>query len=75
MSQKNILSPFQKFVKIESFSGILLLTATIVALVWANSPFGDSYQSLWQYKIGFTTESFELNKPLILWINDGLTMD
>ncbi len=72
MIQKNILSSFQKFVKIESFSGILLLTATIIALVWANSPFGDSYQSLWQYKIGFTTQSFELNKPIILWINDGL---
>ena len=72
MKQKNILSPFQKFVKIESFSGILLLTATIIALVWANSPIGASYQSLWQYKIGFTTENFELYKPLILWVNDGL---
>ncbi len=72
MIQKKISSPFQKFVKIESLSGILLLIATIIAIVWANSAFGDSYQSLWQYKIGFTTESFELNKPLILWINDGL---
>ena len=72
MIQKAILSPFQKFVKIESFSGILLLFATIIALVWANSSFGDSYQSLWQYKIGFTTDGFELNKPLLLWINDGL---
>ncbi|MCH7785744.1 MAG: Na+/H+ antiporter NhaA [Bacteroidetes bacterium] len=70
--ENKILSPFQKFVKIESFSGILLLIATITALVWANSPFGESYQSLWQYKIGFSTEKFELNKPLILWINDGL---
>lgn len=72
MGQKNILSPIQKFVNIESFSGILLLFATILALIWANSPFSESYQSLWQYKVGFTTESFELNKPLILWINDGL---
>ncbi len=72
MIKKTILTPFQKFVKIESFSGILLLAATIIALIWANSSFGDSYQSLWQYKIGFTTESFELNKPLLLWINDGL---
>ena len=72
MIKKAILTPFQKFVKIESFSGILLMFATIIALVWANSSFGDSYQSLWQFKIGFTTESFELNKPLILWINDGL---
>ena len=72
MTQKDILSPFQKFVKIESLSGILLLAATIIALVWANSPFGDSYKNLWQYNIGFTSESFELNKPLLLWINDGL---
>ncbi len=72
MIKKRVLSPFQKFVKIESFSGILLLIATVTALVWANSPLGDTYQSLWQYKIGFTTENFELNKPLILWINDGL---
>lgn len=72
MIKKIVLSPFQKFVKIESFSGILLLAATIIALAWANSTFGDSYQSIWQYKIGFTSENFELNKPLILWINDGL---
>lgn len=72
MIQKKIINPFQKFVNIESFSGLLLLMATVLALVWANSPFKDSYQALWQYKIGFTSENFELNKPLILWINDGL---
>src|SRR5690606_10923485 len=66
------LTPFQKFVKIESFSGILLLFTTIVALVWANSPLGNSYTELWQYNIGIVTDNFELKKPLILWINDGL---
>ncbi len=72
MIQKRILNPFQKFVQIESFSGILLLIATVIALIWANSPLGESYQYLWQYKIGFTSQGFELSKPLILWINDGL---
>jgi len=72
MIKKVFLTPFQKFVKIESFSGILLLLATIVALVWANSSFGDSYKELWQYDIGIVTDSFEFKKPLILWINDGL---
>ena len=69
---KRILSPFQKFIKIESFSGILLFGATIIAMLWANSPWGDHYQALWQYKLGFTFGSFELIKPLILWVNDGL---
>ncbi|MCK0180063.1 Na+/H+ antiporter NhaA [Flavobacteriaceae bacterium S0862] len=72
MIKSTILTPFQKFVKIESFSGLLLLGATILALVWVNSPFGDTYQAIWQYEIGFKTESFELSKPIILWINDGL---
>ncbi len=72
MIQKKVLSPFQRFIQIESLSGILLLVATISALVWANSPFGDTYQSIWEYKIGFYSEKFELSKPLILWINDGL---
>ena len=72
MSEKNLLSPFQKFVKIESFSGILLFFATVIALIWANSPWSESYTTLWQYKFGFSVPSFELNKPLILWINDGL---
>jgi len=72
MIKKIILTPFQKFVKIESFSGILLLISTLIALAWANSPYADSYTALWQYKLGFETPFFELQKPLILWINDGL---
>ncbi|MGB1312874.1 MAG: Na+/H+ antiporter NhaA [Bizionia paragorgiae] len=58
--------------KTESLAGILLFSATIIALIWANSPFVDSYQQLWEYKIGISFENFELKKPLSLWINDGL---
>ncbi len=72
MIDKILITPFQKFVKIESFSGILLFSATIIALIWANSPFGHIYESLWQYKIGISAQNFEITKPLILWINDGL---
>ncbi|MCX2745504.1 Na+/H+ antiporter NhaA [Mangrovivirga sp. M17] len=72
MIKKIIITPFRKFVQIESFSGILLLIATIIALVWANSSFVDSYKSLWEYKVGFSTPILELKKPLLLWVNDGL---
>jgi len=72
MIKETLVTPFKKFIKIEAFSGILLLAATILALVWANSPFADTYQAIWDYKIGFSIQDFELNKPLILWINDGL---
>jgi len=72
MERKNVLSPFQRFVKIESFSGFLLLGATLIVIIWANSTFSDSYQAIWNFKIGIISQKFELNKPLILWINDGL---
>lgn len=72
MVKKGLLTPFQKFVKSESLAGMLLFGTTILALAWANSPYGASYESLWQNKIGVSFQDFELKKPLILWINDGL---
>jgi NhaA family Na+:H+ antiporter len=68
---KRLLTPFQKFIKIEGLSGILLLSTTIIALLWANSTASSSYTDLWNYELGFQTEGFVLVKPLILWINDG----
>ncbi len=72
MIRKIFLTPFQKFVQTESLAGMLLFGAAIIALIWANSPFGTSYESLWQYEIGVSFQEFTLKKPLILWINDGL---
>ncbi len=72
MLANKILTPLQKFTKIESFSGILLIIATVIALIWANSPFSDSYVALWNSKVGFSFTGFELYKPLLLWINDLL---
>lgn len=72
MIKKILLSPFQKFVKTESLAGILLFGTTILALIWANSSYGASYENLLQYKIGFSFQDFELKKSLLFWINDGL---
>ena len=72
MIKKLFITPFQKFVKIESFSGILLLICTLVALFWANSPLHESYSSILEYKVGFSGENFELKKSVLFWINDGL---
>lgn len=72
MIKKIVISPIQKFVKTESLSGILLFSATILALVWANSSFNGSYNALWDYKFGFSFHDFEFKKTLLLWVNDGL---
>lgn len=72
MIKKAQTTPFQKFAKIESLSGILLFSTTVIALIWANSPYSQVYESMLQYKIGINIQNFELTKPLILWVNDGL---
>ena len=72
MVTKILTTPFQKFVKIESLSGMLLFGATLMALLLANSPLGVHLVAIWQYKLGISTSDFELIKPVILWINDGL---
>ena len=72
MIERLVTTPFQKFVKVESLGGILLFSATIIAITWANSPFSDAYESLWQSRINISTPWFSLDKPLILWVNDGL---
>jgi NhaA family Na+:H+ antiporter len=69
---EQIVLPFQEFVKTESFSGILLISFMLVALVWANSPWSASYESLWQTRVSVSLGSFAIDKPLLLWINDGL---
>lgn len=70
--QRLLLSPIEKFVQTESSSGVLLFAATLLALAWANSPWAADYEALWKYPVGFSFGDFELIKPLILWINDGL---
>jgi NhaA family Na+:H+ antiporter len=70
---QQLLLPFQEFIHKEASSGILLIVFTVIALVWANSPWADSYHNLWQIKLNISLgDFFKLNKPLLLWINDGL---
>ena len=66
------LSPIQRFIKAESFGGYLLFAATVLALLFSNLPTEKVFNSVLQYKIGIKSEHFELVKPVILWINDGL---
>ena len=69
---ERIVRPFQDFAHKQSSGGILLIIATAVALVWANSPWGESYASLWQTKLTVGIGDVSLSKDLTHWINDGL---
>jgi NhaA family Na+:H+ antiporter len=64
--------PLEKFIKIEGFSSIILILCIVGALFWANTTWKNSYSDLWNTQIVINIGSFELVKPLLLWINDGL---
>ena len=54
----------------ETVGGILLLLAAAVALLWANSPWGDAYASLGAMEVG--PASIGLDLSLATWAADGL---
>jgi NhaA family Na+:H+ antiporter len=66
------LRPVVHFMHIEAAGGIVLLVCTLLAFAAANSPWAEQFNAIWQTRIGFTIGSFQLYKPLLLWINDGL---
>lgn len=64
--------PLEQFLHIEAASGILLLVAAAVALLWANSPWADIYAHIWHTPIGLRVGSFAFERPLEWFVNDGL---
>ena len=67
-----LISPFVRFAKLEAAGGILLLVSTIVALVWANSPWQQIYHQLWSTQVSIGFGKFVLAETRLEWINDGL---
>lgn len=67
-----LLSNLQEFIREEGGGGILLLVATLIALLWANSAWAPQYASLWNTNLRLGIGEWGLSKSLLLWINDGL---
>lgn len=67
-----VLDPIRSFFHLEAASGILLALCAVVALVWANSPWRDSYTALFELPLGLAAGSAEGHFTLKELINDGL---
>ncbi|HMB53075.1 MAG TPA: Na+/H+ antiporter NhaA [Thermoanaerobaculia bacterium] len=72
MVARRILTPFQSFVRSESFGGVLLIVAAVVAFIWANSPGAGAYEAMKETTFGVSFGDWGLEKALILWVNDLL---
>jgi NhaA family Na+:H+ antiporter len=67
-----VLKALKDFFRFESASGILLLIAAILAMIVENSPARVYYDALLGIPVEVRFGQFEIAKPLLLWINDGL---
>ena len=65
------LSPLRDFLHTEAAGGALLVLAAVVALVWANSPWSGSYDSLWHSKATIEIAGHGLSLDLRHWVNDA----
>jgi Na+:H+ antiporter, NhaA family len=69
---RKLVSPIQRFLSIEASSGVLLIIATAIALIWANSPLAGSYAALWHVPVGFEIGGWFVQHSLHYWVNEGL---
>ena len=68
MARRSII----EFIRTESGAGVLLFIAAVVALIWDNSPLSPYYHAWLTMPLAIHLGHYSLNKPLLLWINDGL---
>lgn len=68
----SLSSALLSFVRLESASGILLLGATVLAMIAANTPLVSAYELLLDTRLAVHVGETGVDKPLLLWINDGL---
>lgn len=66
------MRPVHSFMEMETAGGILLIVATLVALVWANSPFHEAYHHIAHFPIALKLGSFQIEHSLAHWVNDAL---
>ncbi len=68
-----LLAPFHRFASFGASGGVVLMICTVIALVWANSPWGDVYEWL-RHDVLLTAGvgSWSMSKNVEWWINDAL---
>ena len=67
-----IVRPAESFFKKEASSSVLLLFATVLAIVWANSTLAPLYHELLHADLTLALGELRITKSLVHWINDGL---
>ncbi len=69
---RNVASPVRDFLSTETGSAVVLLCAAVAALLWANSPWSSSYESVWTTKLSISLGDAGISQDLRHWVNNGL---
>lgn len=67
-----IVNKIQDFLRLETSAGFVLMAVAVLALLANNSPLAGVYSSFLSTPVAIQFGGFEIAKPLLLWINDGL---
>lgn len=63
--------PLKSFLATEAGGAALLLAAAVIALVWANSPWSESYHTFWDTEVGLAVGGATFELTLHEWVNDA----
>jgi len=69
---KRLVDEIREFMRLESAAGILLLAAAVLALIANNGPLARYYDLFLSLPLGIHLGILVVDKPVLLWINDGL---
>jgi Na+/H+ antiporter NhaA len=69
---RNVAAPVRSFLSTETGSAVVLLCAAVAALLWANSPWSSSYESVWTTKLLIRLGDAGISQDLRHWVNNGL---
>jgi Na+:H+ antiporter, NhaA family len=67
-----LIRPLVDFLSAEAAGGVVVVLAAIAAMMWANSPWAASYNTLWATEVGGSLGRFAFRMDLRHWVNDGL---
>ncbi len=69
---RNLAAPVRDFLATETGGAAAMLAAAVLALLWANSPWSDSYTSVWTTRLTISLGSHGISADLRHWVNEGL---
>jgi Na+/H+ antiporter NhaA len=69
---RNLAAPVRDYLSTETGGALVLLGAAVAALLWANSPWSDSYDSFWTTQFSIRIGGSGISMDLRHWLNEGL---